>query len=243
MDPTGLDLPPLAAAFVFGLLGGAHCIGMCGGIMSALTFAVPPSMRNPTRLGGLLLGYNLGRIASYMLAGALVAGLGTLLGSAHGALRVALQVLAAVMLILMALYLANWWRGLVYVEALGRRLWRHLEPLGRRLMPVVKIPQAIALGAVWGWLPCGLVYSMLAWSLAGGDPWRGAALMGAFGLGTLPALLVTGVAARQMAALIRHPATRSIAAVLIIAFAVWQLWQLWPGAHDMPVSTPHSHTH
>ncbi|MGC3871770.1 sulfite exporter TauE/SafE family protein [Halomonas sp. GXIMD04776] len=228
MDPTALDLPPLAAAFVFGLLGGAHCIGMCGGIMSALTFAVPPSMRSTARLSGLLLGYNLGRIASYMMAGALVAGLGTLLGSASNSLRLVLQILAALMLILMALYLANWWRGLIRIEALGRRLWRYIEPLGRRLMPVVKIPQAIALGAVWGWLPCGLVYSMLTWSLAGGDPARGAALMGAFGLGTLPALLITGVAARQMTNLIRHPATRTIAALLIIAFALWQLWSLWP---------------
>lgn len=79
MDPTGLGLPPLLAAFVFGLLGGAHCIGMCGGIMSALTFAVPPSMRSPARLSGLLLGYNLGRILSYMTAGALVAALGTVI--------------------------------------------------------------------------------------------------------------------------------------------------------------------
>ena len=242
MDPTGLDLPPLAAAFIFGLLGGAHCIGMCGGIMSALTFAVPPSMRSPARLGGLLLGYNLGRIVSYMIAGALVASLGTLLGGAHDGLRLALQIVAAGMLILMALYLANWWRGLTRIEALGRRLWRHLEPLGRRLMPVVRIPQSIALGAVWGWLPCGLVYSMLAWSLAGGDPWRGAALMGAFGLGTLPALLVTGVAARQMSALIRHPATRTLAALLIISFALWQLWQLLPSSgHVMPMPGQHSH--
>lgn len=242
MDPTGLDLPPLAAAFIFGLLGGAHCIGMCGGIMSALTFAVPPSMRSPARLGGLLLGYNLGRIVSYMIAGALVASLGTLLGGAHDGLRLALQIVAAGMLILMALYLANWWRGLTRIEALGRRLWRHLEPLGRRLMPVVRIPQSIALGAVWGWLPCGLVYSMLAWSLAGGDPWRGAALMGAFGLGTLPALLVTGVAARQMSALIRHPATRTLAALLIISFALWQLWQLLPSSgHVMPIPGHHSH--
>ncbi|ATJ81686.1 sulfite exporter TauE/SafE family protein [Halomonas beimenensis] len=232
MDPTGLDLPPLAAAFVFGLLGGAHCIGMCGGIMSALTFAVPPSMRHPARLSGLLLGYNLGRIASYMVAGGLVAGLGTLIGIAPGA-RLALQVLAAVMLILMALYIADWWKGLLRVEALGRRLWRYLEPVGRRLMPVVKIPQAIALGAVWGWLPCGLVYSMLAWSLASAEPGRGAALMGAFGLGTLPALLVTGLAARQLGALIRHPATRSLAALAIIGFALWQLWAL------LPAGAPH----
>ncbi|WP_227367591.1 sulfite exporter TauE/SafE family protein [Halomonas sp. M20] len=242
MDPTGLDLPPLAAAFIFGLLGGAHCIGMCGGIMSALTFAVPPSMRSKGRLGGLLLGYNLGRIASYMVAGALVASLGTLLGSASNSLRLVLQVLAAVMMILMALYLANWWRGLTRIEALGRHLWRHLEPIGRRLMPVVKVPQAVALGAVWGWLPCGLVYSMLTWSLAGGDPGRGAALMGAFGLGTLPALLVTGVAARQMTNLIRHPATRTIAALVIIAFALWQLWGLWPQL--VPgTEMPHAHAH
>ncbi|MGL6251303.1 MAG: sulfite exporter TauE/SafE family protein, partial [Billgrantia desiderata] len=196
MDPTGLGLPPLLAAFVFGLLGGAHCIGMCGGIMSALTFAVPPSMRSPARLSGLLLGYNLGRIFSYMDAGALVASLGTLVALTPAA-RVGLQVFAAIMLILMALYIANWWKGLLRVEALGRRLWRHLEPFGKRLMPVVKVPQAIALGAVWGWLPCGLVYSMLAWSLATADPLFGAALMAAFGLGTLPSLLVTGFAARQ----------------------------------------------
>lgn len=227
MDPTGLDLPPLAAAFVFGLLGGAHCIGMCGGIMSALTFAVPPSMRSPARLSGLLLGYNLGRVTSYMVAGALVAGLGTLVALTPQA-RLLLQVLAAVMLILMALYIADWWKGLLRVEALGRRLWTHLEPLGRRLMPVVRVPQAVALGAVWGWLPCGLVYSMLAWSLAIAEPWRGAALMGAFGLGTLPALLATGFAARQLGALIRHPATRTLAALSIIAFALWQLWTLLP---------------
>jgi sulfite exporter TauE/SafE len=228
MDPGGLDLPPLLAAFVFGLLSGAHCIGMCGGIMSALTFAVPPSMRSPARLSGLLLGYNLGRISSYMLAGALAASLGTLVSIAPAA-RLSLQGLAAVMLILMALYIADWWKGLLRVEALGRRLWRHLEPLGRRLMPVVEFPKALALGAVWGWLPCGLVYSMLAWSLAVADPLEGAMLMGAFGLGTLPALIATGLAARRLGALIRHRATRTLAATLIIAFALWQLWGLMPG--------------
>jgi sulfite exporter TauE/SafE len=227
MDPTGLGLPPLLAAFVFGLLGGAHCIGMCGGIMSALTFAVPPSMRSPARLSGLLLGYNLGRILSYMVAGALVASLGTLVALTPAA-RVGLQVFAAIMLILMALYIANWWKGLLRVEALGRHLWRYLEPFGKRLMPVVKVPQAVALGAVWGWLPCGLVYSMLAWSLATADPLFGATLMAAFGLGTLPSLLVTGFAARQLGALIRHSATRALAALTIIGFALWQLAMLLP---------------
>ena len=223
MNPTGLELPPLFAAFIFGLMGGAHCIGMCGGIMSALTFAVPPSMRQPARLGGLLLSYNLGRILSYMLAGAIVASLGTLLSLSPSAGNV-LQAFAAIMLILMALYIANWWKGLLKAEAVGKRIWKYIEPYGRRLMPVVKLPQAFALGAVWGWLPCGLVYSMLAWSLAIADPLKGALLMGAFGLGTLPALLATGIAARQFSGLIRHPATRTIAALSIIAFALWQLY-------------------
>jgi len=91
---------------------------------------------------------------------------------------------------------------------------------------VVHLPQAFALGALWGWLPCGLVYSMLAWSLAIADPLQGALLMGAFGLGTLPALLATGLAAHQLSQLIRHPATRSLAALTIIGFALWQLWAL-----------------
>ncbi|WP_301584329.1 sulfite exporter TauE/SafE family protein [Halomonas alkaliantarctica] len=227
MNPTGFDLPPLLAAFVFGLMGGAHCIGMCGGIMSALTFAVPPSMRHPARMGGLLVSYNAGRILSYMVAGASVAALGTLISLSPNA-RIALQAFAAVMLILMALYIANWWKGLLKVEAVGRYLWRYIEPVGRRLMPVVHLPQAFALGALWGWLPCGLVYSMLAWSLAIADPIDGALLMGAFGLGTLPALLATGLAAQQLSHLIRHLATRSIAALSIIGFALWQLWSLAP---------------
>ena len=140
MNPADLSLPPLAAAFVFGLLGGAHCIGMCGGIMSALTFAVPPSMRQPSRLAALLLGYNLGRISSYMIAGALVALLGSVLNHALDSFALVLRILAAVMLILMALYIANWWKGLLRIEALGRVLWRRIEPIGRRLMPVVKVP-------------------------------------------------------------------------------------------------------
>ena len=122
-------------------------------------------MRHPARMGGLLLSYNLGRILSYMTAGALVAALGTLISLSPEA-RIALQVVAAVMLILMALYIANWWKGLLKVEAIGRRLWRYIEPIGRRLMPVVYLPQAFALGALWGWLPCGLVYSMLALELS-----------------------------------------------------------------------------
>jgi len=161
-----------------------------------------------------------------MIAGALVALLGSVLNHALDSFALVLRILAAVMLILMALYIANWWKGLLRIEALGRVLWRRIEPIGRRLMPVVKVPQAFALGSLWGWMPCGLIYSMLAWSLAVAEPLRAAAMMGAFGLGTLPAILATGVAARRVSIWIRSPATRTLAALLIITFAVWQLWHL-----------------
>lgn len=222
MNPTGLDLPPLAAAFIFGLLGGAHCIGMCSGIMSALTFAVPPSMRSPARMVGLVLGYNIGRITSYMLAGALVASLGALVSLAPGT-RTAMQWLSSLMLCLMALYIADIWKGLRHIEAVGKRYWKYLEPAGRTLLPVTRPYQALLLGAVWGWLPCGLVYSMLGWSLATTTPLQGSMLMLAFGAGTLPALLVTGIAADQLRGLLQSRSTRWLAALLIIGLALWQL--------------------
>lgn len=221
MNPTGLELPALAAAFVFGLLGSAHCIGMCGGIMSVLTFNIPPSMRQPARLTGLVLGYNLGRITSYAMAGASAATLGSVVTLAPG-MHTAMQLLSALMMMLMALYIANFWKGLRHVERLGRHLWQYIEPAGRRLLPVVHIHQAVVLGAIWGWLPCGLVYSMLTWSLSSADTLEGALLLTAFGLGTLPALLLNGLAARQLQHLLALNSTRWVAAALIVTFAIWQ---------------------
>ncbi|MBL3826040.1 MULTISPECIES: sulfite exporter TauE/SafE family protein [unclassified Marinobacter] len=226
MDPSIFGFSPYVAAFVFGLLGGAHCIGMCGGIMGALTFSVPPELRRPHRVLGLLLGFNAGRIVSYMVVGALVGLVGAGLSHALDSIALVLRVVAAFMLILMALYIANWWKGLVRIEAVGRHVWAFVAPAAKRFMPVVRARQAFGLGAVWGWMPCGLIYSMLAWSLSIAEPLQGAALMGAFGLGTLPTVLATGVAARRISGWIRNPATRTVAALLIISFATWQLWHL-----------------
>ncbi|WP_375171258.1 sulfite exporter TauE/SafE family protein [Marinobacter sp.] len=226
MDPSIFGFSPYVAAFVFGLLGGAHCIGMCGGIMGALTFSVPPELRLPHRVLGLLLGFNAGRIVSYMVVGALVGLVGAGLSHALDSIALVLRVVAAFMLILMALYIANWWKGLVRIEAVGSHVWGVVAPVAKRFMPVVRAGQAFGLGAVWGWMPCGLIYSMLAWSLSIAEPLQGAALMGAFGLGTLPTVLATGVAARRISGWIRNPATRTVAALLIISFATWQLWHL-----------------
>lgn len=213
-------LPALGAAFSLGLLSSAHCIGMCGGIMGALSMAVPERARGRRWL--LLLGYNLGRVASYTMMGVLFGALaGTLahLGGGHW-----LRALAGALLIAMGLYLADWWRGLTWLERGGRHLWRRIEPLGRRLMPVTSLPKALMLGALWGWLPCGLVYTALAYATTQGHALASGMVMLAFGLGTLPAVLAAGVAASQLTRLLRRRGLRLGFAVLIMAFGVWTLW-------------------
>lgn len=219
---TELLAAGLITALIAGLLGGGHCIGMCGGIVSALSFALPPSRRHPARIAALMLSYNIGRISSYILAGLLVGGLGQLLVGQIQPLTTLLGWLATLMLVLMAFYIGQWWTGLTRVEALGKHLWRYLEPLGRRLMPVSHPGQALAIGLIWGWLPCGLVYSMLLLTLSSGSSLNGGLLMLAFGLGTLPTLLVTGSLARQLTSLLRQPLWRQLSALLLLGFAIWQ---------------------
>lgn len=219
---TELLAAGLVTALIAGLLGGGHCIGMCGGIVSALSFALPPSRRHPARIAALMLSYNIGRISSYILAGLLVGGLGQLLVGQLQPITTLLGWLATLMLILMAFYIGQWWMGLTRVEAIGKHLWRYLEPLGRRLMPVSHPGQALLIGLIWGWLPCGLVYSMLLLALSSGSSVNGGLLMLAFGLGTLPTLLVTGGLARQLTALLRQTLWRQLSALLLLGFAIWQ---------------------
>ncbi len=216
-----------AAAFTVGLLGGVHCVGMCGGIVGALSFGLPQDQRSGWGALPFQLAYNLGRIASYTLAGALVGGLGVLLA---GLLPVALAQrvllgLAGVFMVLLGLYLGGWWAGLMRVEQAGGGLWRRVEPLGRRLLPVRRPGQALLLGAVWGWLPCGLVYSVLIWALSAGGAAQGAGLLLAFGLGTLPNLLLMGAAAGWLAARVRRPAVRQAAGALVLLFGLYTLAQ------------------
>ncbi|WP_263264302.1 sulfite exporter TauE/SafE family protein [Pseudomonas sp. RIT-PI-S] len=216
-------LPALASAWLLGLLGGGHCLGMCGGLMGALSLAAPPGQG---RRWPLLLGYNLGRVLSYALAGLLFGSLG--LAVAHTPALAVLRTLAALLLIAMGLYLAGWWQGLTRVEALGRGLWRRLQPLSRHLLPARTVGQALALGGLWGWLPCGLVYSALLWSAAQGDAVKSAALMLAFGLGTWPLMFATGLASQGLLAWLRQRGVRVAAGLLVLAFGLWSL----PGPHQ-----------
>ncbi|MGF1643540.1 MAG: sulfite exporter TauE/SafE family protein [Thiotrichales bacterium] len=215
-------------AFVVGLLGGVHCLGMCGGIVGALSLGTQSSSgASPFRIRFVLIlsAYNLGRILTYTLVGAMAGWLGAaaldlarLNATQHGLLLV-----AGVFMVLLGLYLGGWWLGLLHVERFGGRLWRHIEPLGRRLLPIRSPAGAFGLGLVWGWLPCGLVYSVLIWALASGSASQGAWLMLAFGLGTLPNLLLMGALAGWLTQFIRNTAVRRTAGGLVVALGLYQI--------------------
>ena len=201
----------LLSAFLVGLLGGVHCVGMCGGIVGALSLGLPEQLRTGPARWRYLVAYNLARISSYTVAGALLGGIGWMAANWSGVhqLQLGLHILAALFMVALGLYLGGWWQGLVRLERMGGLIWKRLEPLGRRCLPVRTAGQAFLLGLVWGWLPCGLVYSVLVWSISTGDPLYGAALLFSFGLGTLPNLLAMGAAAAGLSAGARTVAPRT----------------------------------
>lgn len=219
----------LLTAFAVGLLGGMHCLGMCGGIVTSLSFGQARELKPRARFS-LHLGYNLGRLLGYGLIGALFGALGTWLVEriALAPAQRLLHALAALMMLLLGLHLGRWWQGLAALEHLGAPLWQRIAPLGHRLLPIRHGWQAVALGFVWAWLPCGLVYSVLIWSLASGGALPGAALMLAFGLGTLPNLLGIGLLAGAAARLLERPWIARAAGTLIIGFALLAFWRLLP---------------
>jgi sulfite exporter TauE/SafE len=202
---------------------------MCGGLATSLTLGLDaPIRRDPWRMLPYQLVYNLGRITGYAFAGLLFGGLGALLlelDAVRETQRI-LYALAGVMMILMGLYLAGWWRLLARIERLGALLWRWLEPLARRFLPVRTLGQAAAVGFLWAWLPCGLVYSVLITAVATGDPIGGALVMLAFGVGTLPNLLGIALLAGAAARIAERDWARWIAGLLVISFGIQALWQL-----------------
>ncbi|HEB85800.1 MAG TPA: sulfite exporter TauE/SafE family protein [Gammaproteobacteria bacterium] len=213
------------SAFLVGLLGGVHCVAMCGGIVGALSFGV--SGEKGRAPWPYLLAYNVARISSYTLAGTLMGGLSWLAGQwfeVHW-WQQGLQLVAGLFMLALGLYIAGWWRGLAKVEQAGGGFWRRIEPLGRRLLPVRSVSQAFALGLLWGWLPCSLVYSVLIWAAASGSPLNGGALLLSFGLGTLPNLLAMGAFALALRTLVQRTWVRQLAGGLIIGFGLLILWR------------------
>jgi hypothetical protein len=233
-----------------GLLGGAHCVVMCGGVVAMSGSALPLTRRSrPMAQLPYVLAYNGGRIASYAMAGALAGALGSTL-AAFGLVeraQLGLRVAAGLMMIAVGLYVSGFGGALRWAERAGQPLWRRVAPLARRLVPVQTPAHALALGLLWGWMPCGLVYAALAAAVTSGSALGGAATMAAFGAGTLPTLVAMGSAAAVVARFARERWVRGAAGVAILALGAVQLvnvGEAWAAVgHGSPAACCVHHHH
>ncbi len=210
------------AALTIGLVGSGHCLGMCGGIAGALGMSARQAAPGAAGTTAYTLLFNLGRVVSYTLIGALAGLLGKVFGSGLDvpAWSAVARTLTGLVMVAIGLQLAFRWRLLGFIERSGARFWSKLAPIARRLLPVRRPIDAVALGMLWGWLPCGLVYSVLLMALVTGNPLYSAAMMAAFGIGTLPSMTATGLASSRLNPAAR-PGLRRAAGVLLVAFGVW----------------------
>lgn len=275
---TGYQLLPV---FLVGLAGSVHCVGMCGGIVGAISASATALPRNvipiqraagfanralafgapaahpaaPARAIPRVLAYNAGRIGSYMVAGALAGGLagGAQSLAALADLQLGFHWLANLMLVALGLYLMNAWHGLTRLEQAGRVLWQRAQPwmapMMKTLMPADRPHQAFALGALWGWLPCGMVYSVLLTAMLSGSAVGGALVMLAFGLGTLPMLAGLGLLGARLRNAMQQRKVRIACGLLVLAFGLFGIARaagvvpghgMAPAWMDILCLTPHS---
>ncbi|TQV87528.1 sulfite exporter TauE/SafE family protein [Aliikangiella coralliicola] len=208
----------LVSAFVLGLLGAGHCIGMCGGIISSLSLATADQSNKWIRITF----YQVGRILSYCLIGLLAGWFGAQVNQLSP--LPILSTLSGILLILMGFYVSRIWMALSYLERLGKLLWNKISPLSQSLFPVKTTSQALLLGALWGWLPCGLVYTSLSYAITTANPLHSSLFMLCFGLGTLPATLLAGAASATLKNRLNRPPVRLISALLFVGFGIYILY-------------------
>lgn len=219
----------LITAFALGLAGAGHCLGMCGGIAAALN------------LGGhrtlpVTLSYHSGRIASYTLLGGL---LGLIAGSIDlVAWTIALRYIAGILLIAMGLSVANVWQGIQILERAGSKLWRPVQNYASRFLPVRNPAQGVALGLCWGLMPCGLIYSALAWSATAQTALGAATLMLFFGLGTLPAMLAVSLGADKLQGLLRRRGLKLFIAAMLVVSGIWTIYLVWSHGDHLRHAAP-----
>jgi hypothetical protein len=217
-----IDALVLVGALLSGLLGSAHCAAMCGGVATSL------SVR---QRGGLWMAVqpNFGRVLGYTLAGALVGGFGAgLLEVARvAALGIALRAAVGVVLILVALRLLDRRDRLAFLAAPAHRAWQVLRPLQRRLLPADTPAKRIALGLLWGWMPCGLSTTLLAAAWLTANAAHGAMTMAAFGLGTLPVMVPLTWAGARFGQWLQRSRWRAALGMLVLVSGVLTVSAPW----------------
>ena len=222
------------AAFAAGLAGAAHCLAMCGVISVTLARTSPPRV-------GFVVARQLGRVSAYTFAGAVIGGIGqTLLFIGHsGLLRLALQLLFALSWLWLAARLLKPNLRLPWVSTFAGRLWQRLQPWTRNFLPATTPARAFALGALWGFMPCGLSYAMLAIAATQGSALGGAAIMAAFGIASTFALGALDLGVGRVDRIGRSPWLRRTGAAIALALAVLSVWVPYRHrghAHDLAVS-------
>jgi len=233
----------IASAFVLGFAGSVHCLAMCGGIAGALAQSADGGARGRARASGL---HAVGRITTYALAGALAGQAGSVAVGAPSSARVWIRFALGAALVLIGWQVAARGRVLAPLERAGYAFWRRLTPLMVRLGRPRRPVQRIALGLLWGALPCGLVYAALIVASATGSALGGAGAMVAFGLGTLPAVLAASSVGSLVERFGGNASLRRTSGGLLVAFGLWSLvgtWALTDG-HDAAFGpAPHADCH
>jgi len=220
-------------ALLMGLFSAFHCLGMCGSIIGSLTLSLKREIRENKRLLlPFVASYNTGRVLSYSMAGMLAGFAENVLtipfGEGHG--HRILQILSAIVMLGAGLHIGGWFPRFAYIEKFGNVVWRRIEPYGRRLVPVETLPRAFVFGMVWGWLPCGLVYTALALAATTGDVFRSTFTMLAFGLGTMPAVMGVGIMTSWMVKLSNMKRFRELTGIVLILLA---LMATFPGLNPL----------
>jgi uncharacterized protein len=215
----------LGAAFVAGIAGSTHCFAMCGGVAGALGMRAQALATNTAGAFFNAATYQFGRICGYTIVGLIFGLVGATLQSTFDLLRIgaALRIASGILLILIALRILIRWNPLAMLERFGARFWSILQPLAQHAARSQGYGRALLIGLLWGWLPCGLVYSMLMFAATSGDALQGAAIMAAFGVGTLPSMLTSSLLASQLQRMLAQRWPRLVSGVLLILFGVWMI--------------------
>ena len=216
-------LVTIIIAFNLGLFSTLHCVGMCGGILTAMIMALPQDVqKNNLKIFYRSLAYNFGRICSYTIAGLISGLLGEQIVGLSQDLNahLILQSIAALVLTGLALNILGLLPFRKFTESMGMKVWKYIQPLSKHLYPINSFKHAFLFGMLWGWLPCGLVYSALLLSLSAGAPFEGMMTMLFFGLGTLPGMITTGYFADYINRVKTNSQLRLITAITMILIAV-----------------------
>ncbi len=210
-----MDLTLLLSAFLIGLLGSSHCFAMCSGISAAIGV---DSIKNNNGQLSSILAYNMGRLLSYAIAGLILGSLSFVIGQKFEPALNALRLFSGLIMILMGLYICRWSLLLAQLERLSLPLWKKIQPYAQASLGKQGLHWRLICGMLWGWLPCGLVYSSLIWATSSASPINAALLMFCFGAGTLPSMILSSSLSAKLSILLKNTLFKALSGGMLIIY-------------------------